>query len=443
MLPKMSSAFAGFQCAEVSGIPVFWLPDSRFKTFRCTLSARRPLDQRAAARSILPSLLLQGTTRDPDRMHLARRMQSLYGAMVAPHTVKMGESHMLRFALDCVAGDYLPDKPDQFGQGLAFLAEILAQPRLQGAGFPAAVFAREQVQAANDARALFDERGAYAFQQALASACAGEPIAIREDGGVEAIEALQAADPEQARLDFLSHGQMWVTAMGALPKEGFLQQVEAFLQALPQRHGQEVPEPEQRMPTQRRETVERVELQQSKLVLVFRLPPSQDPDLWAARRLFSSILGGGPHSRLFNEVREKKSLAYYAQCSMERHKALMFVQVGLDEKAAAAVEEEVGKQIQELQQGNFSAEELSTAKAGLLSALSSVGDSVAARMSFLDDHHVLGLDRTPEQLAKVYHDVSLAAVAASMEGMALDYSYLLAPTATEQPEGTKQQEGLA
>ena len=158
MLPVMTEAFAGFRAAEVRGIPLFYRRDRRFKTFRLTLTTRRPLDERAAARSLLSPLMLEGVTTDPERPTLHRRMESLYGATVAPGTGKLGESHLLTFALDCVAGDYLPGKPDQLGAGLAFLAEILAHPRLSGDGFPDDVFQREQRQAVDDVRALFDDK---------------------------------------------------------------------------------------------------------------------------------------------------------------------------------------------------------------------------------------------------------------------------------------------
>ena len=429
MLQAMIEAFAGFRAAQVKGIPVFYQRDLRFKTFRLTLTVRRPLDQRAAARSLLSSLLLEGTTTDPDRPTLARRMESLYGATVAPGTTKIGESHLLRFALDCVAGDYLPERPDQLGEGLSFLAEILSQPRLDGDGFPEDVFRRERRQAADAVRALLDDKAAYAWQQAVDKACEGEPMAIPEHGGLVAIEALDRQAPEAARQDFLAHGEVCVIAMGVLPEDDrqLLASIEGFLDALPQRSPQPIPVVTERRQSERRSNIERVDLQQSKLVLVFRVPCTEDSRLWIARRLFSNMLGGGPHSRLFREVREKQSLAYYASCSMDRHKGLMFVQVGLDEKSAPAVEVETLRQVTQLQSGSFTAEELETARAGLLSGLATIDDSIASRMGFVEQQWILGLDRTPEGLAKAYSDIGADEVARSLEGLWLDYSYLLAP----------------
>jgi predicted Zn-dependent peptidase len=430
MLTPMREAFAGFQKTEVMGVPVLWLPDARFKTFRLSLSVRRPLDQRAAARSLLPHLLLQGTANYPDRPALARQMEMLYGASVSPGTAKIGEVHTLRFSVDCVAGRFLPDHPDQLRDGLALLSEFLVHPRLEGGGFPAPVFERERRQAANDARAVFDDRGAYAAQQALALCCVDEPMAIPEHGGVAAIEAMDRQAPEAARQDFLRCGQLVLCGMGALPGDQvLLDQVQGFLQGLPARAAEALPDAVYREVVTRRGSVERVDLQQSKLVLIFRLPPTTDPDIWMGRSLFTSMLGGGPHSRLFREVREKQSLAYYAQSALDRHKGLLVVHVGLDESAAPAVEAETLRQIAGLESGAFSAEELTTARAGLLSVIMTLTDSIRSHMQFVEDQWNLGLDRTPAQLFKSYQAIEPEQVARSVDGIALDYAYLLAPTA--------------
>jgi predicted Zn-dependent peptidase len=428
----MSERFAGFARCEVRGVPVLWRVDDRFKTMRVTLSARRPLDRTAAARSLLPALLLQGTTRDPDRPALARRMEAGYGAAVVPGTRKLGETHVLRLSLDAVAGRYLPGSPDQLGEGLRFLADYVASPRLDGEGFPAATFARERQHAVSAARALVDDRTAYASERAIAHACAGEPMAIPEYGGIPDLEALQREDPEVARADFLRRGQLWLVAMGALPRDRFLGEVEAFLADLPPREPATPAFPPDVPTRPPRQCVERVELQQSKLVQVLRLPWTDDPIVQVGRRLFVSMLGGGPHSRLFRRLREERSLVYYASAALERHKGLLSIQAGLDESAAAPAEAETLRQVGSLRSGDFTPDELDTARAGILSALQTVDDSVATRSEFTSEQWLFGADRTPAELAELYARAGRDEVVRGADGVWFDTSYLLAPTTAEE-----------
>ncbi|MEM7202567.1 MAG: insulinase family protein [Planctomycetota bacterium] len=427
----MVETFAGFRAAEVAGVPVLWQPDARFKTFRVTLHARRPLGATAAARSLLPALLLQGTARDPDRPALARRMESLYGAAVLPLSEKQGETHVLRFTLDSVAGHRVPGQPDLLGDGLALLADLLARPRLAQGGLEAGSFERERRQAADGARAVFNNKGRWAAQRALALACDGEPMAIPEHGDIDAIEALTPAQCEAARRDFLGRGSMFAVAYGDLREDTVQPRVANFLAELPPRETEPLPPPVEPAPRDRRAAVERAHLQQSKLVLVFRLPTDVDASTWAKRGLFCSMLGGGPHSRLFREVREKLSLAYYAHATLDRHKGLLTIHIGLDEGAAERVEEEVRRQVAQLAAGEFTDEEFATARLGILSALQAVDDSIGDRSEFTARQWVLGHDRTPSQHAELYASLERTTIADGAAGLWLDYSYLLAPQTSE------------
>src|SRR5690606_33326619 len=142
--------------------------------------------------------------------------------------------------------------------------------------------------------------------------CAGEPMAIPEFGSIEALQRLERHEPELARRDFLRQGPLWIVASGAFDEGEVVAAAEEIVAALPERAPEDVPPPAGADPRPPRRIVERLPLQQSKLVLVFRFPPEQRPEPWVARRLFAGMFGGGPHGRLFREVREKRSLAYYA-----------------------------------------------------------------------------------------------------------------------------------
>lgn len=423
--------FAGFQRTDIRGIPVLWRSDGRFKTLRCTAYLQRPLDRRAASRFMLPALLLQGTESDLDRPALMRRMQALFGAAVHPSSGKAGESHVLSLTVDTVSGACLPGRPDQLGEGLSLLSDLILRPRLERGGFPADVFAREQRQTANAIRTLRDDKGEYAMERAIECACEGEPMAIPEHGSLADVERMTPHQPEDARQDFLAHGRMWVVAMGDLPDAATLKaKIDSFLGQFPPRAVEPVPDPvvvERREP---RRTVEHSELRQSKLVMVFRAPVVDDPRVRAGRNLFLSMFGGGPNSRLFVEVREKRSLAYYASASFDRHKSLMIVSVGLDGSAAPEAEAAVLEQLAEVQAGRCEPRELETARHMLLSSLRSVDDSIAARVRFTNDQWMSGTDRSPDQVAELCARATMADVVDGGAGIWLDHSYLL----TDSPE---------
>jgi len=81
-----------------------------------------------------------------------------------------------------------------------------------------------------------------------------------------------------------------------------------------------------------RNIIERVSVNQGKLCLGFRTntpPGSKD---YYKLLVYNSILGGGLHSKLFQNVREKAGLAYYAFSRLEKFKGLMVVSCGIEIK---------------------------------------------------------------------------------------------------------------
>lgn len=420
------NAFAGFRHDDVADVPLLWKQDTRFKTFRISLGFQRPMDDAMAARALLPALLLQGTRAHPDRPALARRMDELYGALVAPGLGRSGESQVLRFTLDAVAGSCLPGGPDQVGAGFDLLAEYLTDPLLEDGGFRAETFARERSQAVAAARAVVDDKGAFAMQEARRRAFEGEPLATPDHGGVAALEALTAADPERARQDSLTRGRVWCVAMGALPDD-LPQRTSELVGRLPERRPEAVPDPVQVDRRAPRRHCERVEVQQSRQVLVFRMPAVRDPQRRAAAVLMANVLGGGPHSQLFREVREARSLAYTISAHADPLKGYLIVSAGLDEASAAPVRDEVQRQLEALAAGAVTDEELATSKAAILGPFAAVHDSIAWRMQFTIDQWLQGTDATPEQKVEIYRAVTRDDVAAAASAVWHDFEFLLAP----------------
>jgi predicted Zn-dependent peptidase len=416
------------------GVPLLWRRDDRFKTFRFEFHTRRPLDRRAAGRSLLPSLLLQGTAKDPSRPALSRRMESLYGAAVYPSTFTRGASHVLRTAIDAVSGEFLPGEPDQIGDCVNFLVEQLTAPRLESGAFPAETFERERREALDALRALVDDKGAWSRLRALEFACEGEPIGIPEHGSVEDLEALDAGSCEAARRDFLEHGLSHAVAVGALPDDGdaLAERLAGFFASLPHSDTEPVASADPITPRPTRRLVEKAEgAQQAKLVMVFRLPPvadGEDPDTaHAARRMADHLFGGGPQSRLFREVREKHSLAYYAQSGFDRHTGLLTVHVGCDPDKIEAVEHEVVQQLGAIADGAATEGDLVSSRAQLTSRLTRIDESLGSMAMFASEQWIHGDDRTPADLAAAYQDTAPEAVAAAAASAWLDAVYALRP----------------
>lgn len=71
---------------------------------------------------------------------------------------------------------------------------------------------------------------------------------------------------------------------------------------------------------------------QAKLNLAYQTNVYYDEPERFALMVFNGLFGGFPHSKLFMNVREKESLAYYASSSVDTFRGFMSVQTGIDER---------------------------------------------------------------------------------------------------------------
>ncbi|MDN6626472.1 MAG: insulinase family protein, partial [Pisciglobus halotolerans] len=99
---------------------------------------------------------------------------------------------------------------------------------------------------------------------------------------------------------------------------------------------------------------EKQEITQAKFNLGYAAPIYYHKENYYAGQVFNGLFGGFPHSKLFMNVREKESLAYYASSSLDTFRGMMVVQTGIDSKEVDKVRDIIAEQLDEMQKGNFS-----------------------------------------------------------------------------------------
>ena len=115
-----------------------------------------------------------------------------------------------------------------------------------------------------------------------------------------------------------------------------------------------------------KEIIEKESIQQAKLHIGYRTNCTFNDDQYAALLVFNGIFGGFPNSKLFMNVREKHSLAYYAASRIESYKGLMFVFSGIAPEDYEKALEIIELQFEEMQKGQFDEDILEETKGLLL-----------------------------------------------------------------------------
>lgn len=409
-------------------VDLFVHPTSRFKTSLVNILVHRPLDTRASAAALLPYLLRRGTRSYPDLTALSRRLESLFGASLDVDVLRFGERQILSFRLDFVDDRYLlMGGRNLLGKALDLLREVLLEPVIVDGRFPRDVFEQEKLNLKRFVEGLANDKARYAFERCVRHMCEGEAYSIFEYGDEDAIGELTPDAVGAVWREMLETSPIEVYFVGRAEPRRVRAEVEGRFSGIRDGSGvREVASPVRRSPARVRHVREEADLVQARLVMGFRTHVGFGDALACPLVVWNTLFGGGSFSRLFRQVREAHSLAYYCSSSVDHAKGVAFVQAGIDGDKAKRVERLVRKELAELRDGKMTLEELRAGKEQLRAGLLSASDSPARIAGFLQERRlggwVSGFDEALARLARIRRmDVSRAA-----RTVDLDTVYLLA-----------------
>jgi len=172
---------------------------------------------------------------------------------------------------------------------------------------------------------------------------------------------------------------------------------------------------------------ESMDVNQGKLCLGFRTnvqPGSLD---YFPLVVYNGLLGGDIHSKLFQNVREKASLAYYASSVLEKFKGLMVIMSGIEAENRQKAEEIILKQFEDMKRGDFRKEELEATHKSLETGLKSMQDSQGAIVDFFLSQHITDGGEDFESMNEKIRAVTMEDVVHVANGIKLDTIYFLKP----------------
>ena len=407
------------------GVYLTAVQSDKFKTGCFSLNLLRPMKkEEAAANALIPSVLLRGSETCPDIASISAKLDELCGASIGTLIRKKGEVQLVGFYCDYVQDEYV-DEP-VFAPVMAFLAELLLNPRLENGAFPEAVVDSEKLNLENAMLSRINDKRTYAASQLIRTMCAGQPYGIPRIGDPDDLTEITAKSLYAHYRDLLATSRVELFYMGSLSPEAVTKVLQTALAELPRAEVfvpvGTTPAPQAR-PVQ--EKTERLDVTQGKLSLGFFTDITAKDPRYPALVLAATVFGGGATSKLFTNVREKMSLCYYASASFEKFKGVLSVSSGVEFSKLETAKTEILRQLEACKAGDITDDELESARGYLVSDLKIAMDSPGR----LDDYYMgqilLEQDGTMEDLASAIARVTKQEAADAIQALRLDTIYAL------------------
>jgi len=415
-----------FQRGELGRLRLHVLPTKRFKTFAISLFAGVPLSEdRVTSVALIPFVLRRGTKSYPETISFRERLDDLYGAGFGFDLYKRGDHQIVQFRLDIINDRFVSASESLLGEAMSFLGEVLTEPALENGRFKTKYADAEKTTVRKRIDAIVNDKIRYAAERCVEEMCKNEPYRLlalgRKDelGGFDA-EKLYAAYRtwlQEATFDLYVSGDTSLDEVRALAEKAF-----KLPAGSPTAYGKT---PLRAARPEVQTIVEKLDVGQGKLNMGLRVGETYGGDGYASLLVYNGLLGGFPHSKLFVNVREKASLAYYASSRLDGHKGIMTLQSGIEianyEKAVGIIRE----QLEAMKSGRFADEDLRRTQAMIAGQLREIQDSAFDRISFDFSNVISGADRTVDGFISQIQSVTAEMATEAAQGVELDTIYFL------------------
>ena len=314
------------------------------------------------------------------------------------------------------------------------LGELLLAPNITGGAFPQEDLDLERQNLIDTIQADINDKRAYTVSQCKALMCEGHRLAIPKYGWVEKAEQLtpQMAAEQYRRL--IDTAQVEIIFIGCGSPDGAREEFARLFAALERHPAPFAPEPVVETAGAVKEKTVEMEIAQSKMAMGFRTGSIPDKATMDAVKLMAFLYGGTPFSRLFVHVREEKSLCYYCAARFDQVTGILMVDIGVERDDQPAARAAILEQLAAVAAGDFSDEELASARLSYINSLRSVPDGLSAQESWYLGQILRGTQFTPEEEVEAIARVDREAVIAAANQVTLDTVYFLAAKPGENEE---------
>ena len=356
------------------GITIHNIVTNKFKTNLYAVFLAVPLTRENVTKeALIAAVLRRGTQNIKSQDLISKKLEEMYGASFDCGIEKTGDNHIMKFYLETINEEFLPKKEELTKKSLNILFDIIFNPLTQQGGFKAEYVESEKNKLKQIIEGKINNKRAYSFERCVEEMFKGEPYGLYKYGYVEDLEKITPENLFEYYKEFIGKCKIDIFASGENAPEEMIKMIEhnEQISKLKARAGVNVVDktiPNEVSTKAENIVEEHMQVGQGNLVLGLRVNSKKENARFIAS-VYNAILGGGANSKLFQNVREKNSLAYTASSTFRRQKDAIFIRCGIEidkyEKALSTIKE----QIQDMAKGDFTDEDMENAKNLIIGAI--------------------------------------------------------------------------
>lgn len=365
------------------GITLHNINTDKFKTNLIAMFLSTPLNREYITyNAVLSSVLRRGTVNMPTQEQISKELEEMYGAEFDCGLDKTGDNHILKFYIESINNEFLPQHADNMlKKSFEKLTEIIFNPILEKGAFKEEYIKQEKERIKHIINGKIDNKASYARIRCVEEMYKNEPAGLYRYGYVEDLDNINSKNLYEYYRKLIDECKIDIFISGKISNEDSTKiatENENIKELVPRDPVYVVNEITCKKKVEENTIIEKQDVTQGKIVIgcdiLFTEDEVKDKNLRYSAMLYNALLGGSATSKLFQNVREKASLAYTAGSNYVRYKCNIFISAGIEIENYEKTIEIIKRQLEDMKNGDFTEEQIENEKKGIISQINTIDD---------------------------------------------------------------------
>lgn len=356
----------------------------KFKTNLIAVFLTVPLDRKTVTyNAIIPAVLRRGTNNLKTQEEISIELENMYGATFDCGIEKTGDNQILKFYLEMVNDEFL-DTKDNLAKGIDLLLDIIFNPLIENGKFNEKYLKTEKENMKQIIEAKIDNKDRYAFERCIEEMYKDRIYGLYKYGYVEDLEEMNGQNLYEHYKKLIDTAKIDIFVSGDVSCEETTKIAEnnENIKNLQERVDIHIIDSEKLSNLESEKTVEeKMDVTQGKLVIGTDVN-LDEPDSKYKISLYNVILGEGATSKLFQNVRERESLAYTARSNYLKLKGNIYIRCGIEIQNYEKAVEVIKEQLDAMKNGDFTDEDIENAKKYVIAGLRTTKEEQDAELMY-------------------------------------------------------------
>lgn len=393
------------------GIKIHSIQTNKFKTNLIAVFLTTELNRENVTKNaLIPAILRRGTENMKTTKEINQKLEEMYGAEFDCGVEKTGDNQVIKFYLEALNDNFLPEKEDLIKKSIDVLLEIVLNPLIENGKFNEEYLKSEKVNLSQLIQAKIDNKDLYAFEKCTEEMYKEKPYSLYKYGYAEDLEKLTSEEMYNYYKELLAKSKIDIFVSGEFNEKEIVGIIEnnENIKKINEREPNNIVNREENEKKEEVETPkvleEKMNVTQGKVVIGMEILNMKKDERFVAT-LYNTILGDSANSKMFQNVREKAHLAYSARSTYIRPKNDIIIRCGIEIENYEKALEIINEQIKDMQEGNFTEEDITSAKKYIISAINSVTEEQDTEITYYLGQELAGtncgLEEYKENIEKV------------------------------------------